>query len=172
MTQLTDIRGIGPALAHALTDHGFRTPADLAAAKPADLIKVRTIGPLRAKTLIAGARAAVSGTASVPAKPAATAITRRRAPRTTLPAKPAAPAPVPAPIPAAPAPETEEDLRARKKAKAKAKADKAKKKAEALEKVFAKAKKKAKVKAKKVKAKDAKAKAGKKAKKAKKKAGG
>ncbi len=163
MTQLTDIRGIGPALAHALSEHGISTPEALAAAKPADLLVVRTIGPARAKALIAAAKAAISTSpqaakpaATVPAKPVGTALAKPIPPRKSsakrAPRRPAVTASVVLSKAGQAKPaETEADIRDSKKAKAKAKAEKSKKKAELLAKEFEKAKKKAKAKAKKVK---------------------
>ncbi len=185
MTKLSDIRGIGPALARALSDRGVATPQDLAAARPEALCALPKIGPRRAEALIAAARAALTASgaapdpapdptaaAAVPASPVVTALVKSRGGRSKTPSKPgkdrrvvpmrtAAPHPAePAEDPAARA-ETEAEIWARKKAKAKAKAEKAKRKAELLTAEFEKAKKKAKAKAKKakLKAKEAKQKA-------------
>jgi len=73
LSSLTDIRGIGPALSHALAALGITTPDALAQAEPATLRQVRGISPGRAQAFIDAARAlreASAPQAAPPAEPA------------------------------------------------------------------------------------------------------
>ena len=58
MTAMTDVKGVGEALAKALSANGFKTADALAKAKPEDLVKVPRIGLARAAVLIAAAKEA------------------------------------------------------------------------------------------------------------------
>ncbi|WP_297771887.1 helix-hairpin-helix domain-containing protein [uncultured Roseovarius sp.] len=74
MSSLTDIRGIGPALAKALATHGITSPERLAKAEPLALMQVRGISPGRAQGFIDAAAAlgaqggAVTPVTKAPAK--------------------------------------------------------------------------------------------------------
>ena len=68
--KLEDVRGIGPAAAELLREHGFTTVDALATSKPMSLAAVKTFGLIRAKQVIAVAKELVAGEApvEVPAK--------------------------------------------------------------------------------------------------------
>lgn len=138
MKSLTELAGIGPALAQALASKGIRTIAGLAEANAETLIAIPRIGTARAEALIAAAQGLNVNGAAAPAPK-----------KTEKPAK--APANRPAAKPEKPVdPMVEMEKRARK---ARQKAEKAAEKAKLLEAEFKKAKEKAKLKAKKQKAK-------------------
>ncbi len=61
MGALTEIKGIGPVLAKACTDKGYRSVKKIAAAVVAELVVVPGISEARAKTLIAAAKSLHEG---------------------------------------------------------------------------------------------------------------
>ena len=66
MAQLTGLKGVGPALASALAEHGITSAEKLAAATAQDLTAVPGIGQARARMLIAAAGALVQSEAPPP----------------------------------------------------------------------------------------------------------
>ena len=77
-TDLTEVRGVGPALEGQLHEAGYDTVADLAAADPSELTAMRGIGAVSARHIIAAAAALVpnpaplASPANEPAPPADT----------------------------------------------------------------------------------------------------
>ncbi len=71
--QLTDIAGIGPAVAAALRAGGFKTVDAVAKATPTALIAIRGIGAAKARTVVASAKrvAKAGGPVKAPARRAA-----------------------------------------------------------------------------------------------------
>jgi len=56
MTEISNVKGVGPAITGQLTALGIKTATDLAKADPADLTAIPRVGPARALMLIAAAR--------------------------------------------------------------------------------------------------------------------
>jgi NAD-dependent DNA ligase len=56
MTELTEIKGVGPATAKVFAKVGFSNVKDVASARPVDLAAVPGVGEIRATRLIAAAR--------------------------------------------------------------------------------------------------------------------
>lgn len=73
MAKITDIEGVGPALAKALAAKKITTMARLAKADVNDLVAIKSIGPVRAKQMIAEAAAATNA----PASPKTARVTRK-----------------------------------------------------------------------------------------------
>ncbi len=57
MTEITEIKGLGPATAKVFAKGGFSTVGDIARATVADLATVPGVGEVRASSLIGAARA-------------------------------------------------------------------------------------------------------------------
>jgi len=66
LSSLTDIRGIGPALARAIEALGIAGPEALATTAPATLTQVRGISLARAQGFIAAARALTQSAPDAP----------------------------------------------------------------------------------------------------------
>ena len=60
MASISKVRGVGPAIEKALTEQGFSSAEDIAAATPERLNRVPGIGAASAPRLIAAAKAAVA----------------------------------------------------------------------------------------------------------------
>ncbi|SDC92818.1 helix-hairpin-helix domain-containing protein [Ruegeria marina] len=159
MTSLSDIQGVGPALARLLSEHGYSDAESVAATTVETLMQIPGIGASRAAMIVAAAQALVTPAGGK--KPAVSRTpSQRRAPTARAPrAKAARPAPVkPAkPVPvarseteialadaAALAEMSDTDAKAGKKAKAAAKEAKAKEKKKKFEEQIKKAKEKVK----------------------------
>jgi transcription termination factor NusA len=73
-TDLTHVRGIGPAAAETIKQHGIVSAEDLASADIADIVEIPGFGESRASEVIAAAKMAVVGSEGVnsaqPAQPA------------------------------------------------------------------------------------------------------
>ncbi|MFQ3224217.1 MAG: Holliday junction resolvasome RuvABC DNA-binding subunit [Lentimonas sp.] len=67
-TPITDIIGIGPATAAALSKNGFHTAADIAAADVNALCAMPGFGPIKAKATISAATAMAATETSKPEK--------------------------------------------------------------------------------------------------------
>ena len=67
MSNLTDVTGIGPAMATALAGHGIKSIQNLAAASPDKLIAVRGISAVKAEAIQAAAKDMLSTGAAAPA---------------------------------------------------------------------------------------------------------
>jgi hypothetical protein len=63
MTNLTDVRGIGPVLAAEMTAAGIGSAEDLVKADPASLIAFKGVGAPKAEALIAAGHAAIAAAA-------------------------------------------------------------------------------------------------------------
>ena len=61
MPKLIDLNGVGPVLANACVEHGFRSVADIASARESALVAVPGVSNTRAKQLIEGAKALLNG---------------------------------------------------------------------------------------------------------------
>ncbi len=61
MSKLIDLNGVGPVLANACIEHGYRSVADIAAAREDELVIVPGISNARARVLIDGAKALLNG---------------------------------------------------------------------------------------------------------------
>lgn len=70
MTPLTDVHGVGPAMALVLNAHGITCAEDLAAAKTGDLLSVTGIGQATAPRLIAAAQVALGPVVAQSTSPA------------------------------------------------------------------------------------------------------
>ncbi len=55
MSDLLKVRGVGPAMARAMSEMGIVTPADLAASGPQDLVALPRVQLIRARMLISAA---------------------------------------------------------------------------------------------------------------------
>ena len=161
MTAISDLTGVGPALAKLLKEGGFKTAEDVAAASFADLTNVPGIGAARAAGLLkaaeslskASARPTKRGTTQTPTED--WPLSLRGQPDQDAAAEEAgSEEALSAALQVAEAAREAAELKA---AKAKAKAKKAARKSEELMAEVARAKEKAKAKAKKVKAKARKA---------------
>ena len=77
MPKLIDLNGVGPVLANACVEHGYRSVEDIAAARESELVAVPGVSSIRAKQLIEGAKVLLNG--GVP--PATTTDTNAKAQR-------------------------------------------------------------------------------------------
>lgn len=156
-TELSKVRGVGPALAKVLAENGVGSAEALAALDQAGLRAIPGIGANRAKSLQAAAKAAVK-TPDAPPQAAAEPVNGKPLSRVEAAEKAVQDARLRVEMKARLARAEAARVAAETKAaKAKAKAAKAKRKAANLAEEFAEAKVKAKLKAKKVKAKARKA---------------
>ena len=77
MPKLIDLNGVGPVLANACVEHGYRSVEDIAAARESELVAVPGVSSIRAKQLIERAKVLLNG--GVP--PATTTDTNAKAQR-------------------------------------------------------------------------------------------
>ncbi len=61
MPKLIDLNGVGPVLANACVEHGYRSVEDIAAARESEFVVVPGVSNTRARQLIQGAKALLNG---------------------------------------------------------------------------------------------------------------
>lgn len=79
MPKLIDLNGVGPVLANACIEHGYRSVEDIAAARESEFVVVPGVSNIRARQLIQEAKALLNG--GVP--PADATVTNASAERKT-----------------------------------------------------------------------------------------